>query len=120
MVTMSTCGFFAAALQALRTSLGCDREEGVALLRRERGSACKALQDALQVGAQLARLQVILLAGDLAMSNVWGGACSGPRLAGWLTGCVHVHALYLAPCRQRTLMSSWCRSLLKSMQPAVA
>ena len=49
----STRGWLHAAVQALRTSLGCDREEGVALLRRARGSAFKALQDALQVGAHV-------------------------------------------------------------------
>ncbi|KAL4458873.1 hypothetical protein ABPG75_013738 [Micractinium tetrahymenae] len=35
-------------VQALRTSLGCDREEAVALLRRSEGSAGRALSDALQ------------------------------------------------------------------------
>ena len=77
-------------LQALRTSLGCDREEGVTLLRRARGSAFKALQDALQVGA---RAQPCIPGCQPAMSSL-----QGTPLRLWLAGqCVCVHATLPCP-----------------------
>lgn len=36
--------------QALRTSLGCDREEALALLRQAQGDKSAALRSAVQVG----------------------------------------------------------------------
>jgi hypothetical protein len=51
------------------------------------------------------------------------GACSclqltiASSLTNWLPECVHTPFVV---CRLHTLMSSCCRSLLKSMQPAVA
>ena len=52
-------------LQALRISLGCDREEAVALLRRNRGSASAGLRDAL-LAAHLDEALLAELAGEYA------------------------------------------------------